>query len=149
MKCWFLKILPFVLFSIKRIKIFIITYFYLQVQANQQPVVQQQLIPAQQYAVLQENSLNNGTRQIYFVGSNNTSNDIVIDEGQQNQQQPIVLNHQLAQNNTLRARTPVQQLTVRGTNSGATGGVRQPLSQVDCTFIEDEIYLLYISWYIC
>lgn len=78
--------------------------------------------------------MNNGTRQIYFVGSNNTSNDIVIDESQQNQQQPIVLNHQIGQNNTIRARTTVQQLTVRATNSGAAGGVRQPLLQVVSTF---------------
>lgn len=82
--------------------------------------------------------MNNGTRQIYFVGSNNSSNDIVVDESQQNQQQPIVLNHQIGQNNTIRARTPVQQLTVRGVAgggvSGAAGGVRQPLPQVVSTY---------------
>lgn len=83
---------------------------------------------------MQDNAISNGTRQIYFVGSNsNTSNEVVVDETQN--QQPILLNHQIGQNNTVRVRTPVQQLPVRGPTIGATGsGVRQQLAQVNIGF---------------
>lgn len=103
-----------------------------QLQVSQQQIVQQQVVQPQQYAVVQENSMNNGTRQIYFVGSSN-STDIGIDESQN--QQPIVLNHQIGQNNTIRARTPIQQLPVRATNAGGAVGVRQPLAQVIISII--------------
>lgn len=80
--------------------------------------------------MVQDSSMSNGTRQIYFVGSNtSTSNEVVVDETQ-SQQQPVVLNHQIGQNNTVRVRTPIQQLPARGSNSGTGSGVRQQLGQV-------------------
>lgn len=79
----------------------------------------------QQYAVVQESSMNNGTRQIYFVGSNER-----LDESSQNQQQPIVLNHQIGQNNTVRVRTPLPQIPLRGTTTGTLANARQPMAQV-------------------
>lgn len=111
-----------------------------QIQIPQQQIVQQQVVQPQQYAVVQDNSMSNGTRQIYFVGSNsNTSNEVVVDEAQ-NQQQPILLNHQIGHNNTVRLRTPIQQLPVRGNTSLATGsGVRQQLVQVIIGFYFKEI----------
>lgn len=98
-----------------------------QQQIVQPAIVQQQVVQQvpQQYAVVQENSLNNGTRQIYFVDSSNNSNETVNET--QNQQQPIVLNHQIGQNNTVRVRTPGQTLPVR---AGPVSGVRQQLTQV-------------------
>lgn len=71
--------------------------------------------------------MNNSTRQIYFVGSNNSQNDTVVENSQN---PPIVLNHQISQNNTVRVKTPGQQLTVRGAIAGNLTGVRQQITQV-------------------
>lgn len=89
--------------------------------------MQQQVIQSQQYAVVQEKPINNGTRQIYFVGSNNSPTETVVED---NQSQPIVLNHQIGQNSTVTVRTPVQQLAVRGTIAGNLSSIRQQITQV-------------------
>lgn len=83
-------------------------------------MVQQQVqVQGQQYAVIQDGSLNlnNGTQQIFLM-------DAVNVESAQGSSQPIVLNHQIGQT-SIRVRPPIQLPQIRAV-------VRQPaLMQVN------------------
>ncbi|XP_018569684.1 uncharacterized protein LOC108909755 isoform X2 [Anoplophora glabripennis] len=106
----------------------------IQVQVQQQSVqLQQQIqqsqvhVQQQQYAVIQD-GLTNGTQQIFYMDSNSNDRVVMEQTGQQPEltQQPIVLNHQLSQGNTIVTNKVVNPAQLQ---RQVRANLRQPLLQ--------------------
>lgn len=100
-------------------------------QQQQQPPTQ---VQNPQFAVIQDGGVSNGTQQIFFMEGSSATLEQQVVQQTQTTQQPIVLNHQIGQGNTLvrpltRAVAPAQLLTT------VRGAVKQPLVQVFVSII--------------
>ncbi|CAH1953623.1 unnamed protein product [Acanthoscelides obtectus] len=93
-----------------------------QVQLQQQQV-QVQGLQGHQFAVIHDNRMGGGTQQIFLMGT--TSNASMVEQANQQQQQPIVLNHQLGQGNAIvRPASRIGAMV-----QGVRAAMRQPLIQ--------------------